>query len=369
MEASLLNNDDLNTNPIILAHGLLKPDDSNAEFRNVLFVNWCLTNMCNYNCSYCFGHKKISRNNFSPTAGVIRAAKHILSLDRSFYRFTITGGEPTIHPGFFDLQDFIFESGKKTSIHVITNGSRGPVFFDRWVKNSNDKYFSVSISYHSEYADISKIIESLEILSSSGKSVNLSLMFNPEKTQIIKKIHNALCVLREKFPFTCQIVTLRVGQSHSVLDPRYTPADLEWVDHANQAFKNVSAKSIPQITSPYRIPGTLYKIIDDNEEKMIPSTESFRSFRNGHKAFKGFYCCTGTNLINIGPTGHYRGAVCDLSRHSRESLYHKGTFTDKDISKIIRCSLDGCGCVSNDPIPKFRYLEDAREHISIMGSN
>lgn len=358
------------SNENIIAHGVIATDKAFiGEPSSALKVNWALTKMCNYNCSYCFGHTKLDKSKFSSPKDLINAARLILDLDRSQYWFTLSGGEPTIHPGFFDLQDVIFESKKPVRVHVITNGSRGPKFFDRWVSRSNEHNLSVSLSFHTEHADFGKIREIVEILSFSSINTHISLMFHPEMKDTTEKIHQYLCALREKAAFRCKILTLREGAGHAKVDSRYSKNDLEWVDHCNKSFLQVSknANGIPRKSGKSSIAFPLqnicYVVKTKSGLSVIPANEGHLFFRKGLKNFANFSCCSGLNLININSSGQFRGAVCSLARYSQESLFDMESLPQKDIVRIIKCTLPGCGCVSNDNIPKFRHEEMAKRYI------
>lgn len=354
----------------IVAHGRIATDIASVdESSNTLMVNWALTNMCNYNCSYCFGHKKPNHDEFSSPKDLVHTARLLLELDRSQYRFALSGGEPTIHPGFFDLQDVLSQSNKPIRVHVITNASRGPSFFDQWTTRASGQDFSVSISLHTEHADIVKIHEILDILSSSGRDANISLMFNPAMKAAVARYHDYLCKLREKLTFRCKIVTLREGAGHARVDSRYGAKDFEWVDHCNETFaaiakstKRIPAKSQPKRT-PFKLKNLYYIVQTKTGLTTIPANDGQKLFRGGLKNFSNFSCCTGLNLININSSGAFRGAVCSMVKYSKDSLFNMKSFSQNDLVNIVKCTLPGCGCVSNDNIPKFKYKEMALRYI------
>jgi len=79
-----------------------------------------LTRRCNLKCQYCYQGKAVPRTDMD-MATVERAIQHVLEVtpDGSF---VLSGGEPMLHPRFFEILDKIEESGLTFS--MITNATR-----------------------------------------------------------------------------------------------------------------------------------------------------------------------------------------------------------------------------------------------------
>ncbi|ADL50708.1 radical SAM/SPASM domain-containing protein [Clostridium cellulovorans] len=78
-----------------------------------------LTHNCNFRCIYCFnnsGEAKTVQLNTNEWLEVIKQAREL-----GIVKCTVSGGEPMLHPGFFDILRAITDSGM--SVYICTNGS------------------------------------------------------------------------------------------------------------------------------------------------------------------------------------------------------------------------------------------------------
>lgn len=77
-----------------------------------------ITNRCNLNCSFCYNPNKRDE---LPTATLLAAIDAVYAEYGNTVDFSVTGGEPTLHPGFFDVTSSL---GTKGFIWTLsTNGT------------------------------------------------------------------------------------------------------------------------------------------------------------------------------------------------------------------------------------------------------
>lgn len=73
-------------------------------------MNFMITGKCNYNCLHCFNAADnaplMTQWSFEDTLKLLNQAK-----DCGIHAFTITGGEPMVHPGFMDIVREIYKRG------------------------------------------------------------------------------------------------------------------------------------------------------------------------------------------------------------------------------------------------------------------
>lgn len=83
-------------------------------------MNWMITGKCNYNCLHCFN--AADNNRLQKEFSLEEAEKLV---DEAFLcginAFTITGGEPMLHPGFLDIIRMIYDRGMYVE-ELNTNG-------------------------------------------------------------------------------------------------------------------------------------------------------------------------------------------------------------------------------------------------------
>ena len=116
----------------LLAKGLIRPAEEGEQLSpwqryrhcdNLYFpqMNWMLTGRCNFNCRHCFNAADMSP---LATQWSWPDAERLMdeARDCGIHRFTITGGEPMLHPHFMQILRGIHERGMAV-IELNTNGS------------------------------------------------------------------------------------------------------------------------------------------------------------------------------------------------------------------------------------------------------
>lgn len=148
-----------------------QPCDKDKAYCKVLDVS--LTRSCNYNCSWCNQRYDITKpmHDMSESKRIIinsemrKASEWIDGLNKFPYKkdyekLIFSGGEPSLHPEFFDIVTGV--KGYKAKI-VITNLSFD---VDKLVKScrKNNGYLIVQPSFHFEFASFGSFIEKMKIL-------------------------------------------------------------------------------------------------------------------------------------------------------------------------------------------------------------
>lgn len=334
-----------------------------------LEVNWSLTMKCNYRCSYCFHYGK-GKNPppqlpFSTLEQLKTAVDNIASLNRPWYDITLCGGEPTIHPHIFDIISMLHETlGERLNyVLIITNGSRNESFYRRLADIAKIVDVRMNISIHTDHVEMDHILKLIENLS-NDITMNFSLMFNPDKRELVYKIYNTLLEYRKKYWFSLNIILLSDGDH---IDLRHTKEDLAWRNEALQKIhaleKDVSLKFPPR--KKIKHGRKLIRDIEENNEvKTIPIVDRRADYAKGFFDFKGMYCVAQASVLRIQENGICRGMVCSDDRNFY-NIYDKNCFKvarDKFIHAVI-CSQHSCVCSSNDKIPKFASAEEAKKYV------
>ena len=113
------------------------------------YIGVFLTLRCNLNCSYC-----INRFGEIVEYKELSGAEWVKGLSRIQTRddlpITLQGGEPTIHPDFYDIVEKLHYNGKH--MDLLTNGLFDATEFcnkvDTFFFNRNAKYASIRFSFH-----------------------------------------------------------------------------------------------------------------------------------------------------------------------------------------------------------------------------
>lgn len=345
---------------------LLRQGDLGSLPDTPLFVNWLLTEKCNYNCSYCFTNRQGGvREHQSSLTQLQHAVDILASLNRSAYGFCFIGGEPTAHPELRRLMWYVGTTLKNRlfALNVTSNGSRS---VDYYTGLMSDLAFPPAyyFSFHAEHADFDHFASLIAALSHKAR-VEVSLMFNPAKSAYTFELFERFRRLREEYPFYFSCSLLREPPRFDRIDSRYTDTDYRLRNEARQRFAEVEAQSGFTLRSWSTRQWPLSWEYSENGRKHVEHLEGSHgdNILEGAAHFQGMWCGMGTRVLAIYPNGICKGAECPSALQSHSSIYDENPFTDGTFPSLIRCREHNCGCSVNLAIPKFREEAEARNFV------
>jgi len=131
--------------------------------------HWLIHDTCNYNCPYCprsGGNREPGpRKGNARPAGAWAEAWRRIHASYGRCRIYITGGEPTLFPGFNGL---LVELGRFHSVVFDTNLSWARGELDRFCAEVPPSAVSVNLSFHPDTAGAGEFIEKALLLRSRG---------------------------------------------------------------------------------------------------------------------------------------------------------------------------------------------------------
>jgi organic radical activating enzyme len=130
-------------------------------YRDMFTVSWLLGRFCNYRCSYCWPYARSDRKDHRPTELCLLTIDEIKrqARERGFnsFHFSLSGGEPTFHPGYLDILQHLADdvaNTNYTSVHMTSNCSRNMKWFEQYVKTVSAFHrASITASYHREHVN------------------------------------------------------------------------------------------------------------------------------------------------------------------------------------------------------------------------
>ena len=128
-------------------------------YRDMFTVSWLLGRFCNYKCSYCWPYARSDRKDHRPTELCIKTIDEIKRQARengfNSYHFSLSGGEPTFHPGYLDILKHLaddIDNTNYTSVHMTSNCSRNMRWFEDYVEKVKPFHrASITASLHTEH--------------------------------------------------------------------------------------------------------------------------------------------------------------------------------------------------------------------------
>lgn len=134
---------------------------------------------CNLKCSYCINHLVGLDQKRKP----LTKDEWIKGLNRIMPNnvpISLQGGEPSIHPGFFDIIDGI---SNEHQIDVLTNIQFDTMEFLKKIPTHKfDRslpYPAIRVSYHPETMDLDETLEKVSFLHNNGYSIGLFTVDHP----------------------------------------------------------------------------------------------------------------------------------------------------------------------------------------------
>ncbi len=349
------------------SYKILRQGTFESFYDTPLEVNWPLTDMCNYRCSYCFGQSPINVSRFSSLNQIQQAVDNIAKIKRSTIMVTLAGGEPTIHPHFLDLVDMLVAKlGERLKgILIISNGSNSCAFYEKLIPIAGEVNIKTEISIHTEFANMNHITELIKTL--SGKiDLEFPLMFNPGKRETVYRIYDTLVELRTKYPFHVIVQTLRQPPAFDVLDYRYTEEDFKWQRDAQREFDTVSKNSVENECRKRWENGFpksfFWDVINQNERRIVTELDRNVAFQMGLLKFENMYCVQGSSVLSISADGKCRKSHCGVDSNIL-NVFEDVSADEMNRAYILKCPYKNCGCGTNHPIPKFLDKEEAQNYV------
>lgn len=163
--------------------------------KNFFYIDWWLTDHCNWNCSYC--HEELKRSAL-PYPSLVdikdflyQANTHASNQNKRIH-LNLTGGEVTEYPQLIDMLDYAKELDCFVSLR--TNASKSV----SEMKEVFNRIDHAQISYHPEHTQISHL---LLCLYAAGSNPNLSVFLEinclPDKWEEIENLRDKV---KEKWP-------------------------------------------------------------------------------------------------------------------------------------------------------------------------
>lgn len=168
---------------------------SSQRQKDQFYINWWLTDHCNWDCSYC--HDALKKGSL-PFPSLLDCKDFLLQVDnycksrKLRVNLDITGGEVTVWPHLIEMLEFARQLGHR--IKIRTNASQSLDDFSKTLACLD----SLQIDFHPEFSQTSHFLLCLNQVSKrQDLSVNIVLNALPERWKEIEKIESHI---REKWP-------------------------------------------------------------------------------------------------------------------------------------------------------------------------
>jgi organic radical activating enzyme len=338
-------------------------------YRDIFTVSWLLGRFCNYRCSYCWPYARSDQKDHRPTELCFITIDEIKKQARAngfnSFHFSLSGGEPTFHPGYLDILKHLADDVNNTnytSIHMTSNCSRNMLWFKQYVEYA--KYFhraSITASLHTEHVNTPKkmqdFADKLIFCQEYDVQVTINMVMVPEWFE--RDWNNALFFHKQGInvtlkpqsdPTASRVVDGYTDDMlkclHNGMPQRgYTEVKRKWSNRPEPKFK--ISKNIVD-NDDISVPGHMAVEFTDSKGKKwyMDQAERFNAF-NFNK-FKGWSCNAGYQGIIIRePDGSIkRSYSChDIPLGNVETGFRL-------FNKPMPCITESCVSSADSKIPK-----------------
>ena len=292
-------------------------------YRDIFTVSWLLGRFCNYRCSYCWPYARSDRKDHRPTELCLATIDEIKrqARERGFnsFHFSLSGGEPTFHPGYLDILQHLADDTPNTnytSVHMTSNCSRNMKWFEQYVKAVAPFHrASITASYHREHVNTQEkreqFADKLCFAQEHDVQVTINQVMVPEWFDELYEeslyFHNRGINVTLKPQSDPTASTVVDGYTKEMLDKLYngmpqrgfTEEKNKYVERPKPTFKIDEDRTLQKQTYSHGVPQHFQVEFRDKDNKpyFMDQAERFNAF-NFNK-FEGWECSSGYRSIII----------------------------------------------------------------------
>jgi organic radical activating enzyme len=323
----------------------------NTQEPNVLDIRFWPTDICNFDCSYCFPNSKDA---------IYRYPKNIKTVIKNFrllfdfykekfskdeFRVNLVGGgEPTLWPHFKEFCEGIKET-HKIRLQVTTNGSRTL----RWWEENYQLLDKVVLSTHHEFCNIEHQKRVADFIFSKDIIVDaLVLMDHMHWDKCVNIVES---FKQSKYPWIVEVKAIVDSPGRDVNS--YTSEQLEYMKNSFKRLPDSDwvIKKI-DLLNPFKS----VALFDDGSAKAFKPDEYISSKKNG---FYNWKCDVAKENLVITYDGSVSGSCQErIFKNSNLNMFSETFEVDFLKAQVeldtITCSSLLCGCTPDTHISKSR---------------
>ena len=288
-------------------------------YRDLFTVSWLLGRFCNYKCSYCWPYARSDRKDHRPTILCLKTIDEIKRQARengfNSFHFSLSGGEPTFHPGYLDILKHLaddVDNTNYTSVHMTSNCSRNMKWFEQYVKAVKPFHrASITASLHTEHLNtrdkMQDFADKLILCQEHDVQVTINMVMVPDWFE--RDWENALffheqginvTLKPQSDPTASRVVDgykeEDLKRLHNGMPQRaYTESKRKWAERPKPNFQLPSGTEKPDASVPWHMQ---VELKDSKGEKWyMDQAERFNAFNFNN--FEGWACNAGYSGIII----------------------------------------------------------------------
>lgn len=260
--------------------------------KNTIVVNWCLTNRCNYKCSYCPEYLHNGKADLPELETLLSFCDKVIEhySPKNVY-FEFTGGEVTYWREFVNVL-YHLKSYDNVHVGVISNGSN----YMTWWNNAKKYLDHACISYHPEFSDRVDYVNLLKSMSNDIRT-HANIMMHPKYFDECLNVANDVVLNVPNSSIALQPLLIDFGDTLY----EYTDKQKESIDNQFELYG-----SKVKWTKTWKVNrGAMKMLMNDGGKKVVAP---HRIINDGENSWKNWKCYVGIEQIVIDVNKHiYRG--------------------------------------------------------------
>ncbi|EGR4251991.1 radical SAM protein [Vibrio cholerae] len=314
----------------------------------LIYVNWALTNSCNYKCEYCHDDLNSGSIKGPSNENLLNFIDKLLSKSQSDNKqlyVEFGGGEVTLYRNFDSVIKMLHKNGGLVTI--ISNGSKKVSWWQ-----DNAKYLSgVSLSYHindikseTHFIEVSKVLEA-----SRTTRFHVNVMMVPEQFEDCLEFANRL---KQEVRCSIALQPLFEGFGHGGITKKYS-----YTPEQEQMIKDFRGR--PELKT---LPPSMAELEVNYADGTTENLSTFDLIANDQTNFVGWDCYAGIDSLVITFSGDIYRSWC-MQDGSIGSIYDENielpTHPTKCRTKICQCGVDLSAKKVNTKLVSYKQHEIA----------
>jgi len=321
-------------------------DRAYSDLKRAL-VYWQPNKYCNYECSYCWPSSHTKIKDFDDAQ---KSYKTIDDLCNQFYDRGIdkinwgwSGGEPTFHPNFLDMQERILrrQDDFRMTFNITSNISQSIKWWEKFVeKTSGYKVRAIAASLHQEYVHTDKQIkrfhETADFIRSAGITITINQVMDIDLFEDQLELLNMF--IEDGFNVNSKINTIENQMYHKYGDGKtgYTQEQLDYMINSNKRYHDIGRCLVKTF---------------DGEEHWFDTTERLKPLQLYHDL--NDWMCTAGYISAVIKQGKIRRGVGGCRHDVIGKLGDDFKLFDEP-KKCTAKESQSCSCVADLKLPKWR---------------
>lgn len=326
----------------------------NTQKKDILEIRWAISNMCNFQCNYCFPGS--NEGDYPAPASLETIITNFNYLfdeykkthNKTKFDLKILGGEPTL---WKHLPEFIKAIKQRHDVYIsiISNGSRTI----RWWNENGYLIDNLTLSYHQKFADLDHTIQVADIMYKLDKKITVHVLMDDQAwDDCVKSIE--YMKIKSKYRWIIQtkevVSTLRRKVLYSSEQRKYLQREIKRLPNLFWILKRLELL----IKGVMRFKESIFTLSNGVRKKASPQYY----LTTQQNFFKGWQCNLGIESLYIDYIGSIMGSCNQQFLPKKINILDKN-FIEEFVVPInsVICEQQQCNCPRETHISKINlYL-------------